>query len=127
MENILLEMTGISKTFGSIKALESVDLYLKSGEVLGLIGENGAGKSTLMRILSGMENPDRGKTFIDGQEEQIPDPSHAYMLGIGMIPQDLILVPDMTVIENIFLGREIINRFGALNVNLSLFFIPALP
>jgi ribose transport system ATP-binding protein len=117
MRNIILEMTGISKTFGGIKALESVDLYLKSGEVLGLIGENGAGKSTLMRILSGMENPDRGKTFIDGQEEQIPDPSHAYMLGIGMIPQDLILVPDMTVIENIFLGREIINRFGALNVN----------
>ena len=117
MENILLEMTGISKTFGSIKALESVDLNLKGGEVLGLIGENGAGKSTLMRILSGIENPDRGKIFIDGQEKRILKPGDAYMQGIGMIPQELILVPDMTVVENIFLGREIINRFGALSIN----------
>ena len=115
MENFLLQMKNISKSFGGIKALQNVDLNLKSGEVLGLVGENGAGKSTLMKILSGVENPDKGKILIEGKEKRLINPHVAYDLGIGMIPQELDLVPDLTVAENIFLGRELVGKFRLLD------------
>ena len=111
-QEMLLQMNNIRKTFGGIHALKGVNLDLKSGETLGLIGENGAGKSTLMRILCGIEKPDSGAGEIrfENQEIKIANPHHAQELGIAMIPQELVLVPQMTVVENIFLGRETVNR-----------------
>jgi ABC-type sugar transport system ATPase subunit len=101
-------MRNITKTYGGIKALQKVDLDLRAGEVLGLVGENGAGKSTLMKILCGIETPDSdgGLVLIDGKAERIATPHQAQRLGIAMIPQELMLAPNMSVTENIFLGRE---------------------
>lgn len=115
MSNLLLEMKRITKTYVGIQALKGVDLHLRTGEVLGLVGENGAGKSTLMKILSGIETADCGQIFINGQEVKIVSPNTAQELGIGIIPQELVLVPDMTVMENVFLGRELPDKFGFLN------------
>lgn len=111
-QEMLLRMNNIKKTFGGIRALKGVNLDLKDGETLGLIGENGAGKSTLMRILCGIETPDpgAGEILLENQEIKIANPHHAQELGIAMIPQELILVPQMTVVENIFLGRENVNK-----------------
>jgi ribose transport system ATP-binding protein len=107
-EATFLVMKNISKTYGGIKALQKVELDLKSGEVLGLVGENGAGKSTLMKILCGIEapDPDGGEILLSGKEEKLASPHQAQRLGIAMIPQELMLVPNMSVTENIFLGRE---------------------
>jgi ribose transport system ATP-binding protein len=105
-ETYLLEMHDISKSYGGIHALKGVDLDLRPGEVLGLVGENGAGKTTLMKILCGIERPDSGRIIVTGEEIKIHNPHHAQELGIAMIPQELVLVPEMTVMENIFLGRE---------------------
>lgn len=99
-------MHEIFKTYGGIHALKGVDLDLQPGEVLGLVGENGAGKTTLMKILCGIERPDTGRIVVNGEEVRIHNPHHAQELGIAMIPQELVLVPQMTVMENIFLGRE---------------------
>lgn len=107
-----VEMSGLSKDFGGIRALDTVDFHLEEGEVVGLMGENGAGKSTLMRILSGAETPDAGEIRVAGEPVVIDSPHTALNLGIGMIPQELILVDQMTVVENLFLGREIRGRAG---------------
>ncbi|MDI6601501.1 MAG: sugar ABC transporter ATP-binding protein [Thermoanaerobacteraceae bacterium] len=105
----LLEMTGISKEFPGVKALQDVELTLEKGEVLALLGENGAGKSTLMKILSGVYRMDRGEIRIDGKPVEISSVWDAARLGIGIIHQELNLIPDLAVYENIFLGRERIN------------------
>ncbi|WP_107763873.1 sugar ABC transporter ATP-binding protein [Coprothermobacter proteolyticus] len=102
----LLEMTGICKNFPGVKALDDVCLTLDSGEVLALLGENGAGKSTLMKILSGVYTMDKGQIKIDGDVVDIRNVWDAMKLGIGIIHQELNLIPDLTVYENIFLGRE---------------------
>jgi ribose transport system ATP-binding protein len=111
-QEMLLQMRSIRKTYGGIHALKGVNLDLKKGETLGLIGENGAGKSTLMRILCGIEKPDggAGEILFENQEIRIANPHHAQELGIAMIPQELVLVPQMTVVENLFLGRETVGR-----------------
>ena len=111
-QGILLEMKDIRKTYGGIHALKGVDLDLNSGETLGLIGENGAGKSTLMRILCGIERADAGSgaILLGNREIRITNPRDAQELGIAMIPQELVLVPQMTVVENMFLGREVVGR-----------------
>lgn len=104
----ILEVNGISKTFGGIHALSNVDLSIREGETLGLVGENGAGKSTLMRILSGIIPPDEGSgsVKVDGEEVLLSSPHTAQSLGIGMIPQELVLAGQLSVTENIFLGHE---------------------
>lgn len=107
----ILRMKGVVKSFSGVEVLHGVDLSLNEGEVLALVGENGAGKSTLMKILMGIEQPDSGEIFLNGVKTIIPDPAHALALGIAMIHQELNPVPEMTVAENIFLGREV-NRFG---------------
>ena len=109
--NRLLEMKGISKHFGGLQALSSVDLTLHTGEVLGLVGDNGAGKSTLMHVLSGAYVPDEGEVTLDGHTVRIHNPRAARDLGIGMIYQDLALVPYMSVWENIYLGNELKKKF----------------
>jgi ribose transport system ATP-binding protein len=102
----LLEMRAISKRFPGVQALEDVTITVGSGEVLALVGENGAGKSTLMRILSGAQAMDSGEIIISGQAVRIESPRQAMALGIGIIYQEFNLVPQMSVMENIFLGRE---------------------
>lgn len=103
-------MRGIAKRFGGVIALRGVDLDLAAGEVLGLVGDNAAGKSTLMKILSGAHQPDRGEIRIDGAEVGLASPSEARAQGIEMVYQDFALVPELSVTQNIFLGREITRR-----------------
>ncbi|GAX90747.1 sugar ABC transporter ATP-binding protein [Effusibacillus lacus] len=106
MTNPLLEMKGISKSFPGVKVLENVQFSLQSGEVHALMGENGAGKSTLMKILGGIYAKDQGTILIKGQRKEIASPRVAQDLGIAIIHQELNLIPDLTVAENIYLGRE---------------------
>ncbi len=102
----LLELDNITKTFPGVKALDGVRLYIKKGSVHGLMGENGAGKSTLMKVIIGVLKPDSGSIKFKGRNLKINNPSDALKMGISMIHQELSPVPDMTVAENIFLGRE---------------------
>ncbi|SDE10531.1 inositol transport system ATP-binding protein [Paenibacillus sp. UNCCL117] len=106
MTDTVLEMTGISKTFHGVKALSEVSLRVRRGEVHALMGENGAGKSTLMKILTGLVKPDEGEIRFQGERVRIDTPQQALALGIAMIHQELSPIPDMTIAENIFLGRE---------------------
>ena len=101
-----LEMQGISKSFGPIKALEDVTLLVRQGTVHALVGENGAGKSTLMKILSGVYQPDAGTIVRDGKTCAWKHPSDSLAAGIAMIYQELSLAPDLTIAENVWLGIE---------------------
>ncbi len=105
-DRYLVEMRGISKKFGTIQALNNVDLELKPGEVLGLIGDNAAGKSTLMKILYGAIMPDSGKIVIESQDVDFKTPADAQKKGIAMVYQDLALFPNLDVAANVFTGRE---------------------
>lgn len=105
MGDYILEMKHITKSYGGIQALNDVSLSLKRGEVLCLCGENGAGKSTLMKILAGVEPLTSGTIFVNGKEAHIARPVDAFQLGISMVHQELIQIEQMTVAENIFVGR----------------------
>lgn len=105
MVNYILEMKGITKTFGSLVANDSVDFDLKKGEVHALLGENGAGKTTLMNILYGIYQADRGEILFHGKKLKLDSPKDAIRSGIGMVHQHFMLVPPMTVLENIILGQ----------------------
>lgn len=106
MKSPILKMTNIVKEFPGVKALDGVNLDLYEGSVMALMGENGAGKSTLMKILSGVYKKDGGKIFYNGVEEDIKGPKDATTKGIAIIHQELNLLPDLSIGENIFLGRE---------------------
>ena len=106
MSNFILEARSMSKYFYNIPAVEDVDFYLESGTIHGLIGENGAGKSTLVKMLSGAKSIDKGEVFIDGKKVEIRGINDAYKYGIRMIYQEFRGVPYLSVMENIFLGRE---------------------
>ena len=105
-DQVILTMTGISKSFPGVKALEAVDFELRRGEVHALMGENGAGKSTLIKVLTGVEHPDSGVITLDGQAVQVKSPQHAQELGISTVYQEINLCPNLTVAENILIGRE---------------------
>ena len=105
-ETVLLQMKNIHKSFPGVKALQGVDLELRAGEVHALLGENGAGKSTLIKVLGGIYIAEEGEIFIDGQKVTIDGVNASHNNGISIIHQELVLVPHMTVAENIFLGRE---------------------
>lgn len=111
----LVEMRGITKTFPGVVALDNVTFQCKAGEVHAVVGENGAGKSTLMNLLAGVYQPDAGEIIIAGQTVRMTSPHNAQDLGVSMIYQELNLLPDMSVAENVFLGRESRRRFGLLN------------
>jgi len=101
-----LELRGITKRFGPLVANDAIDFELKRGEIHALLGENGAGKSTLMNVLYGLHQPDEGEMLVDGEKVEINSPRHAMNLGIGMVHQHFMLVPVMTVAENLVLGAE---------------------
>ncbi|MGV3574744.1 MAG: sugar ABC transporter ATP-binding protein [Devosia sp.] len=101
-----IEMRGISKSFPAVKALRGVSFTCSRGEVHALCGENGAGKSTLIKILSGVYWPDSGEVLIDGQEQHFKHPQEALLAGISVIYQEFSLLPERTVAQNLFLGRE---------------------
>ncbi|QBC44524.1 sugar ABC transporter ATP-binding protein [Iodobacter fluviatilis] len=103
---MLIQMQGINKAFGPVKVLEGVDFALERGEIHALMGENGAGKSTLMKILTGIYPSDAGRIHVDGREVHIHSPKEAEALGIAIIHQELNLIPQLSVVENLFLGRE---------------------
>jgi len=102
----VLRMTGISKQFPAVRALSGVDFRLYPGEVHALLGENGAGKSTLIKVLTGVYELDEGSVELDGAPVRITSPHHAQQLGISTVYQEVNLCPNLTVAENIFLGRE---------------------
>ncbi|HET7716562.1 MAG TPA: ATP-binding cassette domain-containing protein [Bauldia sp.] len=110
-----VEVRGISKSYGAITALRSVDLHVHPGEVVGILGDNGAGKSTLVKILAGSEQPDGGTILVDGQPAAFATPRESRAAGIEMIYQDLALCDDLDVASNFFLGREP-HRFGMLDL-----------
>jgi len=105
-EKVLLKMKNIHKAFPGVYALNAVDFELRAGEVHALLGENGAGKSTLIKVLGGIYAADKGEIYIEGNKVEIKDVVTAQKCGISIIHQELVLVPYMTVGENIFLGRE---------------------
>jgi ribose transport system ATP-binding protein len=115
MSDPILEMRRVSKSFFSIKALRNVDLTVFAGEIHALMGENGAGKSTLMKILSGAYRPDPGGEIrIEGKPVRIEGPHGGRAAGIAIIYQELSLAPNLSVAENIYLGREV-SRSGWLS------------
>jgi len=111
----LVQMTGIEKRFPGVHALKDVHLEILPGEVHAVMGENGAGKSTLMKILSGIYPRDGGEIVVEGNAVEIDGPRAAQDLGIGIIHQELSLMNDLTIAQNIFIGREPRRRFGRLD------------
>jgi simple sugar transport system ATP-binding protein len=104
--NEIVSMKGIYKSFPGVHALEDVDFTLRKGEIHALVGENGAGKSTLIKVLTGVERPDKGTITLDGKEVSIKSPQHAQEMGISTVYQEVNLCPNLTVAENIMIGRE---------------------
>jgi len=110
----LLELRNITKSFGSVQALDGVDFEVRRGEVMALVGDNGAGKSTLIKCVAGTHAADSGQIFFEGQEVHIHGPKDAGKLGIEVVYQDLALADNLDVVQNMYLGREL-NRFQILN------------
>lgn len=102
----LLEMRGMSKSFGTVRAVVDVNLTLYTGEILGVVGDNAAGKSTLMNLLTAVHKADAGEIFIEGEPVRIDHPRAARNLGIEMIHQDFSLAPNLSIMDNVFLGHE---------------------
>ena len=113
--DIVLEACGISKSFPGVKALEEVSLKVRRGRLHALLGENGAGKSTLMNILAGVFPPDQGQILLEGKPVAFRHPGEAGKAGVAVIFQELNLIPHLTVAQNIFLGREPLNRAGLID------------
>ncbi|HKD75238.1 MAG TPA: ATP-binding cassette domain-containing protein, partial [Ktedonobacterales bacterium] len=101
-----LRLQGINKTFGAVQALRNVDFEVHAGEIVGLVGDNGAGKSTLIKIIAGVYPVDSGAIFVDGKQVRITTPYEANRLGIETVYQDLALCDNLSVVDNLFLGRE---------------------
>ena len=107
----VLRVEHVAKRFGPVTALRDVNLHLRKGEVLGLLGDNGAGKSTLMKIISGFQKPDEGRIVVKGEETELRSVDHARSLGIDCVYQDLALVNELSVYHNMFLsGRSSTGR-----------------
>ena len=106
-DNLLLELRGVSKSFGSVQALTDVDFEVRAGEVMALVGDNGAGKSTLIKCVAGIYSIDGGQIFFDGKPVSISGPKDAAKLGIEVVYQDLALCDNLDVVQNMYLGREV--------------------
>ena len=114
-ENVLLRMEGICKSFPGVKALDNAQLSVRAGTVHALMGENGAGKSTLMNILGGVLQPDSGEILLDGQKRKFDSPAQSLDAGIAFIHQELNLINDLSIYENMFIGRELKKKNGLLD------------
>jgi D-xylose transport system ATP-binding protein len=110
----LLRLSKIGKNFGPVQALADIDLEIYPGEVLALVGDNGAGKSTMIKTISGIWSPDSGQMFWEGNEVHVRNPRDAAALGIATMYQDLALADNLDIVQNMFLGRELL-RFGLLD------------
>jgi D-xylose transport system ATP-binding protein len=110
----LIELRDITKSFGSVHALNGVDFQVLPGEVMALVGDNGAGKSTLIKCIAGTHTPDHGEILFEGREVNINGPKDAARLGIEVVYQDLALCDNLDVVQNMYLGREVA-RFQILN------------
>jgi D-xylose transport system ATP-binding protein len=110
----LLELRGVSKSFGSVQALSDVDFEVREGEVMALVGDNGAGKSTLIKCIAGIHPMDEGEMLFEGEPVSISGPKDAGKLGIEVVYQDLALCDNLDVVQNMFLGRETHDRFQRL-------------
>jgi simple sugar transport system ATP-binding protein len=108
----VLSVRGVKKSFGSVRALRDATMSLPAGEITAIIGDNGAGKSTLVRCIVGVHPPDAGEVLLDGQPVTFHNPEQARAAGIETVFQDLALVEDLTVAQNLFLGRELTRGFG---------------
>jgi simple sugar transport system ATP-binding protein len=106
----VLRVEHVAKHFGPVTALRDINLHLRKGEVLGLLGDNGAGKSTLIKIISGFQKPDQGRLMVKGEETELKSVDHARSLGIDCVYQDLALVNELSVFHNMFLKREKVYR-----------------
>jgi ABC-type sugar transport system ATPase subunit len=113
---VWIEARQVSKSFGAVTALDAVDLALRLGEVTALVGDNGAGKSTLVKILSGAHRPSSGGLWIEGKPVLLDVPAKARMWGVATIFQELALVENLTVYENVFLGREMVRRLWGMPI-----------
>ncbi|MGA2381357.1 MAG: ATP-binding cassette domain-containing protein, partial [Spirochaetia bacterium] len=118
MGNTLVRAENIGKSFSSVPVLQNINLEIRRGEILGVIGENGAGKSTLMKILSGIYTPSSGSVFFEGAKAEIRKPIDAKRIGISIIPQEFNLIKDLSVYDNIFLGSELVQKSRLLNKSL---------
>jgi simple sugar transport system ATP-binding protein/D-xylose transport system ATP-binding protein len=103
----ILSMNGVSKHFGAVAALTDIDLTVHRHEVVALVGDNGAGKSTLVKVLAGVHPPTKGQITFDGREVSLPTPAASMHLGIATVFQDLALCENLSVVDNLFLGREL--------------------
>jgi len=110
----IIELKGVSKSFGTVVALQDVNFTVQAGEVHCLLGDNGAGKSTLIKILAGVHRPSRGEYLIDGVPVAFASPRHALDRGIGTVYQDLAMIPLLSITRNFFLGREPKKGWGPL-------------
>ncbi|MDQ0395217.1 sugar ABC transporter ATP-binding protein [Labrys monachus] len=110
-----LQMTGIAKSFGGVTALRGVDFTLRAGEIHGLVGENGAGKSTMMKIIAGVHTEYQGSLQIDGKEVHFRSAHDSLAAGISMVHQELSIVPDLTVAENVYLGKQPVTAIGTID------------
>jgi D-xylose transport system ATP-binding protein len=113
-DTLLLELRGVSKSFGSVQALTDVDFEVRAGEVMALVGDNGAGKSTLIKCVAGIYPMDAGEMLFDGQPVTIHGPKDAAKLGIEVVYQDLALCDNLDVVQNMYLGREARNAMYVL-------------
>lgn len=116
MGNTILELKDIVKTFPGVRALSGINFELKSGEVHAICGENGAGKSTLMKVVCGVHKPDSGVMIVNGKEESFSNPMEAYEKGVSIIFQETSLFEEMTVLDNMFLGHELVRKAGFVTV-----------
>lgn len=114
--NLLVEMKGVAKSFGTVEALRGVDFRVAKQEIIGLLGDNGAGKSTLVKTLTGVHTPTRGQIYFEGKPVFINNPHDARALGIETVYQDLALVPLMSIARNFWLGQELTRNWGPIKV-----------
>jgi simple sugar transport system ATP-binding protein len=112
----LIELLDVTVDFGSLRALDHVNLHVNAGEVVGLLGDNGAGKSTLLKIMTGYYHPTSGKVRVFGKDTKLASPAVARQLGIEPVYQDLALIDELSIWRNFFLGEELLRQFGPLRL-----------